>query len=37
MSGRLHGLGHDIHAPLVLTPLLAGPGERVWHCLVGGR
>ena len=28
-SGRSHGLGHDIHTPLVLTPLLAGPDLSV--------
>ena len=31
-SGRYHGLGHDIHTSLTLTPLFAGPdGRRQMH------
>ena len=33
ISGRFHGLGHDIHTPLVLTPLFAGPDARAGHAI----
>ena len=33
---RFHGLGHDIHTPLVLTPLLAGPEGRVAVAVADG-